>query len=135
MQFLPYLVAALVLAFVGLQMYPYFKLRATRGNTVPEPAINTQNPADSEAEQAGGRKLYYFMAPQCGMCRNITPIVDELAASRNDIVRIDAAESPETARAFNVMGTPAFVLVNDGVVEKVKLGGMTRQKILDMIDS
>jgi len=130
MQFLPYLVTALVLAFVGLQLYPYFKLRASRGSIAPE------MDAGSESDNSTtGRKLYYFMAPQCGMCRNITPIVDELAQARDDILRIDAAESPDIARDFKVMGTPAFVLVDNGVVEKVKLGGMTRTKILEMIDT
>lgn len=72
---------------------------------------------------------------QCGMCRNITPIVDKLATQRNDIKRIDASEKPEIASQFNIMGTPAFVLVNKGIVEKVKLGGMSRKNILKMLET
>jgi len=129
MQFLPYLIASLVLAYAALQLYPYFKLKASRGKAAP----SLGKPLDAASEKSA-KKLIYFMAPQCGMCRNITPIVDELAQQRNDIVRIDASESPEIAKEFNVMGTPAFVLVNAGVIEKVKLGGMSRKKILEMID-
>ena len=130
MQFLPYLIALLVLAYIALQLYPYFKLKASRGKAAP-----ALGEALDEAPAETGRKLIYFMAPQCGMCRNITPIVDELAQQRSDIVRIDASESPEIARKYNIMGTPAFVLINAGIIEKVKLGGMTRKKILEMIDA
>lgn len=130
MQFLPYLVTFLVLIYLALQLYPYFKLRASRGKTAPALG-KALDKASAETE----KKLIYFMAPQCGMCRNITPIVDELAQQRKDIVRIDASESPEIAKKFNIMGTPAFVLVNAGIIEKVKLGGMTRKKMLEMIDA
>ena len=130
MQFLPYLIALLVLVFVALQLYPYFKLKGSRGKTAP-----SLGESFDEAPTETDRKLIYFMAPQCGMCRNITPIVDELAQQRSDIVRIDASESPEIAKKFNVMGTPAFVLVNAGIIEKVKLGGMSRKKILEIIDA
>ena len=131
MQFLPYIVVLLVFVFMALQFYPYFKLKASRG----KPAPSLESGIDTKTSDESSRKLIYFMAPQCGMCRNITPIVEQLAEQRKDIVRIDASESPETAKKFNVMGTPAFVLINAGVIEKVKLGGMTREKILEMIDA
>lgn len=130
MQFLPYLIAPLALTFLAFQLYPYFKLKASRGKAAP----TLGKFLDGTAAKTE-RKLIYFMAPQCGMCRSITPIVDELAQQRNDIIRIDASESPEIAKEFNVMGTPAFVLVNSGVIEKVKLGGMTRKKILEMLEA
>lgn len=130
MDILPYLVSGLVLAFLALQFYPYFKLKASRGQIAPvlDETLNVE-------QQKQPRMLYYFMSPRCGMCKNITPIVDQLATERNDVIRIDASEKPEIARQFKIMGTPAFVLVNNGIVEKVKLGGMTRNKILKMLDS
>ncbi len=125
-----YLVSGLVLAFLAFQFYPYFKLKASRGQAAPalNEALNTEQMAQS-------RMLFYFMAPQCGMCKNITPIVDQLATERNDVIRIDASEKPEIAHQFKIMGTPAFVLVNNGMIEKVKLGGMSRRKILKILES
>lgn len=129
MEYLLYAIAVLLtLAFMAFLFYPYFKLKASRGQTAPALAevLTTQ-------QQNQDRLLLYFMAPQCGMCRNITPIVDELATQRDDIKRIDASDKPEIAQQFKIMGTPAFVLVNKGIVEKVKLGGMSRKKILQML--
>jgi len=130
MQFLPYiLIPMLVVLFIGLQLYPYFKLRATRGHASPLLAKILQ-----PGQSADGRILLYFMAPQCGMCRATTPVIDEVARQRADVIRIDASVSPDIAREFRIMGTPAFVLLKDGVVEQVKLGAISRSKILAMLD-
>lgn len=129
MQFLPHIFVALLLAFLAFQLYPYLKLKASRGKTAP---ILDHILKPAQRNQA--RTLFYFMAPQCGMCKSTTSIVDELAAQRNDLIRIDASKSPEIASQFKIMGTPAFVLVDNGVIEKVKLGGMTRKKILQMLE-
>ncbi len=129
-QWLPYILGFFVVVITALQAYPYFKLRASKGR---QPAILDEllTPAQRREETL----LLYFMAPQCGMCRNITPIVDELARQRSDILRIDAAERPDIAREFSVMGTPAFVLLKNGVVDKVKLGGLSRQKIVRILET
>ncbi len=124
-----YIVSGLVLAFLAFQFYPYFKLKASRGQAAP-----VLNEALNAEQLAQNRMLLYFMAPQCGMCKNITPIVEQLATERNDVIRIDASEKPEIAHQFKIMGTPAFVLINNGMIEKVKLGGMSRKKILKMLE-
>jgi len=129
MEYLLYAIAVLLtLAFMAFQFYPYFKLKASRGQAAP-----ALSDVLTREQKKQSRLLLYFMAPQCGMCRNITPIVDELETQRHDIKRIDASEKPEIAQQFNIMGTPAFVLINNGIVEKVKLGGMTRKNILKML--
>lgn len=68
------------------------------------------------------------------MYSNIKPIVEELAQNRKDIGAIDASESSEMAKEFNPMGTPAFALINAGMIESIKLGGMSRKRMLKMID-
>ena len=130
MHLLPYILGALTLIILGFQLFPYLKIRGMRGQDAP-----SLSDLLSAEQQKQPRMLLYFMAPQCGMCRDIPPIVDDLAEQRPDIFRVDASEDPETARQFKVMGTPAFVLVDKGVIEKVKLGGMTRNKIIEMIES
>jgi len=130
MQILPYiLIPLLVLVFISLQLYPYFKLRATRGHASPLLSKILQPGQSPE-----GLILLYFMSPRCGMCHATTPVIDELAKQRADVIRIDASKSPDIAREFRIMGTPAFVLLKDGVVEQVKLGAISRSKILAMLE-
>jgi len=128
MQLLPYFLGFLTLVFFIWQFYPYFKLKSVRGQKAP--SLN----AILDTEQSKHQQvLLYFMSPHCGMCRNITPIVDEISKERTDIIRVDISKNPEIARDLGVMGTPAFVLVKEGVIEKVKLGGLSRDKILEML--
>ena len=130
MQFFPYFIGILTVVFLVMQFYPYFKLKAARGKNAPSTG-NVLN----DAQQQSSRLLYYFMSPRCGMCKNITPIVDELIEERHDVIRIDASKDQQLARSFGVLGTPAFVLVDNGVIEKVKLGGMNKKNILKMLDA
>ena len=109
------------------QIYPLLKIKSAQGKHAP--ALNS---ILSEDQQKHPQILLYFMSPHCGMCRNITPIVDKLATQRTDILRVDLYENMEIARDLGVIATPAFVLLQDGVIEKVKLGGLSEDRILGM---
>ena len=39
------------------------------------------------------------------MCKNMTPVINELMALRDDVVSIDISQHLDLARAFGVMGT------------------------------
>ena len=123
------IVTVLLLVFVLYQFYPWFKLRAIRGK--PAPPLGD---IPGLAEDHPQRLLLYFTSPSCGMCRNTTPIIEELAATRNDVVHIDVTEQGKLAARFRVMGTPSFVVVNDGLVEQVKLGVLSRAGILALLE-
>ena len=127
MNFIPYFFGFLTLALIVWQFYPLIKLRSARGKHAPSLDLLLN---DSQRESP--KLLLYFMSPKCGMCREITPIVDSLALQHSNILRIDLFEHTEVARELGVMATPAFVLVTNGVVEKVKLGGLTESQILEM---
>ncbi len=58
-------------------------------------------------------------APHCPHCRTVAPIVERVAADyagRVQVVRVDAALSPDQARALKVRGTPTLLAARDGVV-------------------
>lgn len=124
------LIFLFLLGFLGLQLYPYFKLRSSLRKRAP-----ALNPLLSPTQRKQPRLLLYFMSPKCGMCKNITPFIDQLSRERDDVIRIDAAEQPQVAREFKVMGTPAFIVINNGAVEKVKLGAISRRKITALLEN
>ena len=126
--FLSALAIAFVLAFLVFQFYPYLKLKRTQGRPAPE-LDSLLEPRQSSQS----RLLLYFMAPNCGMCRHTTPIIEILAAERDDILSIDASEQPELASQFGILGTPAFIVVDQGRIEKVKLGALSRDRILQLL--
>ncbi|HHJ18641.1 MAG TPA: thioredoxin [Gammaproteobacteria bacterium] len=128
MSYLPYLLGVLAVLVVGFQLYPLLLAFRMRGRMAP--AYDDVIDAGQEEQS---RLLFYFWSPACGMCRSMTPIIDELIAQRKDVVKVDVSETPDVARRFRVLGTPGLAVVEKGKVEKVMLGVKSRQKILELL--
>ena len=83
------------------------------------------------------RMLYYFSSPNCGMCKGMTPIFEELSSTRKDVMMVDISgknpEQLEIAKRFGVMGTPSMVVVFEGKIAKVVLGAKSRKKIESLL--
>lgn len=61
--------------------------------------------------------LVDFFATWCGPCRQMLPIVTELADEMADqvkIVKMDVDESPKTPEQFNIASIPTLILFKDG---------------------
>lgn len=80
-----------------------------------------------------GRYLLYFWSPSCGMCRNTTTIINALMESRQDVISLNVLEHMELAQEVGIMGTPAFMLVDQQKVERLVLGSRSRKQLLEML--
>ncbi|OOZ38720.1 hypothetical protein BOW53_14445 [Solemya pervernicosa gill symbiont] len=81
------------------------------------------------SESCDGRYLFYFHSPRCGPCRTMTPEIEALAEKRSCIIKLDVSRDINAAMALGVRATPTVVLVKDGAVEKVLLGGQSIEKL------
>ena len=80
--------------------------------------------------------LVDFWAEWCGPCRMVSPIVDEIAGERDDIVvgKVNVDEEPELARRFGVMNIPTVVFLKQGREFDRKVGAFPPAAYQEVLD-
>ena len=68
--------------------------------------------------------LVDFYADWCGPCRMVSPIVDEIAKERSDIVvgKVNVDDENALAMKYGVMSIPTLIVFKDGQ-EKTRIVG------------
>jgi thioredoxin 1 len=87
---------------------------------------------EKEVLQASTPVLVDFGAEWCHPCRQLDPIVEELAEEWGDkvkVVKIDVDSSVSSAMAYGVMGVPTLILFSQGE-DKARLSGFQNKKRL-----
>lgn len=80
--------------------------------------------------------LVDFWAEWCGPCRMVSPIVDEIAEEREDIVvgKINVDEQGELAVRFGVMSIPTLLVFKGGEIAQTAVGARPKADILALLD-
>jgi thioredoxin 1 len=80
--------------------------------------------------------LVDFWAPWCGPCRQIGPVLEELAAEMQDVkfVKVNVDDSPDTPSRYGVRGIPTLILVKDGKQQAVKVGALPKASLKEWIE-
>ena len=80
--------------------------------------------------------LLDFWAEWCGPCRMVSPIVDEIAEERDDIVvgKVNVDEQGELAVRFGVMSIPTLLVFKGGELVQTSVGAMPKEDILALLE-
>ncbi len=73
-----------------------------------------------------------FWAPWCGPCRQVGPIVEQIAAMREasyKVVKVNIDENPDLAREYDVQSIPLVALFRNGRMERASLGAKPRPQL------
>ena len=83
-----------------------------------------------------GRALIDFYADWCGPCRMMAPILEAVAAEREDLLvaKVNVDENAELASRFGVMSIPTLVVLEDGEEIKRIVGARPKEALLSEIE-
>tara|TARA_B110000196_G_C20750418_1_gene477428 strand:- start:235 stop:555 length:321 start_codon:yes stop_codon:yes gene_type:complete len=98
--------------------------------------INDNN-FDKEIKNSKLPVLVDFWAEWCGPCKQIGPMLEEIAESKKDklkIFKINIDENPNTPQKFGVRGIPTLMLFKDGNLIDTKVGSLPKNAIESWLD-
>ena len=89
-------------------------------------------------EVIGGEKkvLIDFYADWCGPCRMLSPIVDEIANEREDVIvaKVNVDDEQELAQQFGVISIPTLAVMSGGKVINQSSGARPKADVLKMLE-
>ena len=79
--------------------------------------------------------LLDFWATWCGPCRMVAPVVEEIAAEREDILvgKVNVDEEMELAVKFGIISIPTLIVMKNGEVANKAVGFMPKAEILKLL--
>ncbi len=91
---------------------------------------------EPEVVEEGGVVLVDFGAEWCHPCKQLDPVVDELADDwdgRVRVMKLDIDNNVDSTMKYQVMGVPTLILFKDGEPVERLTGFMPKKKILDKL--
>jgi thioredoxin 1 len=82
--------------------------------------------------------LVDFWAEWCGPCKQIGPILDEIAndmESKLTVAKVNIDNNPESPQKYGVRGIPTMILFKDGKAIATKVGSLPKSALVEWLNT
>ncbi len=103
--------------------------------------MTTKHVSDDEfdgAIRSSAPVLVDFWAEWCGPCKQLSPILDEVAKEwegKVTIAKVNIDQNPESPQKYGVRGIPTLILFKDGKPVATKVGSMPKSQLVEWLSS
>src|SRR5919206_1042939 len=86
---------------------------------------------DSEVLNAEKPVIVDFWAPWCVPCRRVSPILDEMSETRDDVrfVKLNVDDNPQSAMNYQITSIPTIARFESGQVTNQAVGALPKNQL------
>jgi thioredoxin 1 len=98
----------------------------------------TDDNFEDEVLNAEEPVLVDFWATWCGPCRQIAPIIEDLAdefEGRAKVGKVDVDDNPQTAQEYGVRSIPTLLFFKDGEVQETLVGASGKKALKEKLEA
>ena len=98
----------------------------------------TDNNFDEEIKNSPIPILVDFWAEWCGPCKQLAPLVEDIAAEHKDditVCKMDVDSNRDLAASYGIRSIPTLMIFTGGEIVGTEIGALTKQQLDEFVKS